>query len=66
MTYPIRSSGPISQAIRDLDRRVQRLEPRIVNGDSDTLTVLPRGVTRRSRAVSAVPTTPTTATARWA
>jgi hypothetical protein len=66
MTYTLRSTGPISQAIRDLDRRVQRLEPRLVSGDSDTLTVLPRGVSRRSRSAYAVPTTPTQQTARWA
>ena len=58
-------TGVFSRNIRDLNTRVRRLEPRIVsNGES--LTVLPRGVTRRTRSVAPVAPTASDTTARWA
>lgn len=58
-------SGVFSRNIRDLDRRVQRLEPRIVT-TGERLTVLPRGVVRTGRSVAPSAPMASSTTARWA
>jgi hypothetical protein len=63
MLYSLQGKGPITGAIRDLDRRVTRLEPR-TNGDTD-LQVAHNGFTYRPKRNRSTPQ-PSTTTARWA
>lgn len=58
-------SGVFSRNIRNLDSRVRRLEPRIVS-TGESLTVLPRGVVRRTRSVAPSAPQSSSTTARWA